>query len=51
MSRLSDFFQGSLLVVHHARQQVLKQLVPAAARVALPAGMSSYFSALASCFF
>jgi hypothetical protein len=31
MSRLSNFLQDSPLVVHHACQQVLKQLVPAAA--------------------
>ena len=48
MSRLSDFLQASLLAVHHARQLLPKSLVPAAARVALSASVSSYFTALAS---
>jgi hypothetical protein len=48
MSRLSDFLQDSLLAVHHARQLLPTSLVPAAARVALSAGVSSYFTALAS---
>jgi hypothetical protein len=48
MSRLSDFLQTSLLAVHHARQLLPKSLLPAAARVALTAGVSSYFTALAS---
>jgi hypothetical protein len=48
MSRLSDFIQDSLLAVHHARQLIPTSLVPAAARVALSAGVSSYFTALVS---
>ena len=48
MSRLSDFLQASLLAVHHVRQLLPTSLVPAAARVALSAGVSSYFTALAS---
>ena len=48
MSRLSDFIQAYFLAVHHAGQLLPKSLVPAAARVALSAGVSSYFTALAS---
>jgi hypothetical protein len=48
MSRLSEFLQDFLLAVHHARQLLPTSLVPAAARVALSAGVSSYFTALAS---
>ena len=48
MSCLSDFLQDSLLAVHHARQLLPTSLVPAAAWVALSAGVSSYFTALAS---
>jgi len=48
MSRLSDFLQDSLLAVHHARQLLPTSFVPAAAWVVLSAGVSSYFTALAS---
>ena len=48
MSRLSDFLQDSLLAVHHARQLLPNSIVPAAAREALSAGISSYLTALAS---
>ncbi len=48
MSRLSDFLQDSLLAVHHAHQLLPTFIVPAAARLALSAGISSYFTALAS---
>ncbi len=48
MSRLSDFLQTSLLMVHHDRQQSPHSILPAAARVVLDAGPSSYFSALAA---
>ena len=48
MSRLFDFLQDSLLAVHHARQLLPTSIVPAAARVALSAGISSFFTALAS---
>ena len=47
MSRLSDFVNASLLVVHHGRQSTLSS-IPAAARAVLAAGPLSYFSALAS---
>ena len=39
---------ASLLAVHHARLLLPTSLVPAAARVVLSAGVSSYFTALAS---
>lgn len=48
MSRLSDFLQDSLLAVHHAHQLLPNSIVPAAAREALSAGISSYLTALAS---
>ena len=48
MSRLSDFLQVSLLAVHHGRQLLPTSIVPAAARVALSAGVYSYLTALAS---
>ncbi len=48
MSCLSNSLQGSLLVLHHARQTGLNQVAPAAAQVALLIGPSSYFTALAS---
>ena len=48
-SRLSDFLQASLLVVHHAWQQCPHPLLlPVAARVDLNTGPLSYFSAPAA---
>ncbi len=41
-------FSKPLLAVHHARQLLPKSLLPVAAQVALTAGVSSYFTALAS---
>ena len=51
MSCLSNFLQGSLLVLHHAHQTGLNQVAPAAVQVALLIGPSSYFTALASSLF
>jgi len=47
MSRLSDFVNDSLLMVHHGRQ-LAGSSIPAAAHAVLAAGSLSYFSALAS---
>jgi hypothetical protein len=48
MSRLSNFINDSLLVIHHTNQQSPKQFVPSAAKAMLTVHPSSYFSALAS---
>jgi hypothetical protein len=47
MSRLSDFVNDSLLMVHHGRQSAGSS-ISAAAHAVLAAGSLSYFSALAS---
>ena len=50
MSRLSDFVNDSLLVVHH-RRQLAASSIPAAAYAILTESPLSYFSAVASSFF
>jgi hypothetical protein len=48
MSRLSDFISGSVMAIHHTRQQSSTLGVPAAARVSLSSGDSPYLWVLAS---
>ncbi len=48
MSRLSDFLSGSVMAIHHARQQSPTSGVPAAARVSLSSGDSPYLRILDS---
>ena len=48
MSRLSDFLSGSMLAVHHARQQSPSSDTPAAARVFVSSAESPYLQVLAS---
>jgi hypothetical protein len=48
MSCLSDFLSGSVMAIHHARQQSPTSGVPAAARISLSSGDSPYLRVLAS---
>ncbi len=48
MSRLSDFLSGSVMTIHHARQQSPTSGVPATAWVSLSSGDSPYLRVLTS---
>ena len=48
MTWLADFFNTSLLTIHHARQRSQNTVAPSAAQVSLSAGCSSFFSVLGS---